>query len=230
AQPNDACAAGEAPTSFRSFGTYAVWFPRGLMLRLAARQACGRLLADWQAAAEPTASAEVEAACARALADPGLRFEAICARLEEGARTPAEGAPADLLAGVLAGLEEQAVQPAAEDGPAAWGRQALGRIREWVGESTHGGDGSDWRKSRLSRSLWNAAQQLAQEWDERLANAAFALMDHPGRRVAAAEGALARFVEFCLTGAAGQRARLEQRGDGAEQAAARMETALEACY
>src|SRR5207245_5231662 len=95
------------PTPFRSFGTYAVWFPRGLMLRMAARQACGRLLADWQATAEPTASAEIEAACARALADPDLRFESICAQTEEGARVPSEGAPAEVLAGVLAGLEEQ---------------------------------------------------------------------------------------------------------------------------
>src|SRR5205807_4484962 len=37
-------AAGGLATPFRSFGTYAVWFPRGLLLRLAARTACRRLL------------------------------------------------------------------------------------------------------------------------------------------------------------------------------------------
>src|SRR5205807_2605770 len=67
---------GEAATIFRSFGTYAVWFPRGLLLRQAAQQACIRLLQDWQGTGDPTAQAEVEAACARALADPELRFEA----------------------------------------------------------------------------------------------------------------------------------------------------------
>jgi hypothetical protein len=35
---------------FRSFGTYGVWFPRGLLLHLAARSACLRLLERWQSA------------------------------------------------------------------------------------------------------------------------------------------------------------------------------------
>src|SRR5262249_51543302 len=35
-------------TVFRSFGTYAVWFPRGLLLRLAARHVCRQLLEEWQ--------------------------------------------------------------------------------------------------------------------------------------------------------------------------------------
>src|SRR5262249_31945351 len=33
-------------TRFRSFGTYAVWFPRGLLLRMAARGACKRVVAE----------------------------------------------------------------------------------------------------------------------------------------------------------------------------------------
>src|SRR5262249_9753089 len=176
----------DVPTPFRSFGTYAVWFPRGLMLRMAARQACGRWLADWQATAEPTASAEIEAACARALADPDLRFESICAQIEEGARVPSEGAPAEVLAGVLAGLEEQSLQGAAQDDPGGWARQAIGRMREWIGGGSNSDDGSEWRKSRLSRALWNAAQQLAEQWDNRLGRSAFTLLDHPRRRLRAA--------------------------------------------
>ncbi len=35
---------------FRSFGTYGVWFPRGLLLHLAARGACQRVLEQWQTA------------------------------------------------------------------------------------------------------------------------------------------------------------------------------------
>ncbi len=35
---------------FRSFGTYGVWFPRGLLLHLAARGACQRILEEWQTA------------------------------------------------------------------------------------------------------------------------------------------------------------------------------------
>src|SRR5262249_17939922 len=74
---------GDGATPFRSFATYAVWFPRGLLLRLAGRQACHRLIEDWMAADRATALAEVEAACARTLADPGLRPESLIARIEE---------------------------------------------------------------------------------------------------------------------------------------------------
>ena len=61
-------------TPFRSLGTYGVWFPRGLLLRLAARVACLNLVQQWQADGEPMdgeenapvyAKAELEAASAR---------------------------------------------------------------------------------------------------------------------------------------------------------------------
>src|SRR5262249_51967597 len=98
------------PTPFRTFGTYSVWFPRGLLLRLAARHGCRRLLEEWQAGAEegvrsqesgvrsrpsgvrrpgqdpallgPEVSA-VSGACAKVLADPLLRAESLVARLEQ---------------------------------------------------------------------------------------------------------------------------------------------------
>src|SRR5207237_76006 len=55
---------------FRSLGTHAVWFPRGLLLRLAAREACRRLIEQWQDVGDPSAAAELEAAKARILNDP----------------------------------------------------------------------------------------------------------------------------------------------------------------
>src|SRR5262249_24406038 len=37
---------------FRSLGTFGVWFPRGLLLRLAAREACLNLIQEWQSGGE----------------------------------------------------------------------------------------------------------------------------------------------------------------------------------
>src|SRR5581483_3826108 len=62
---------------FRSLGTYSVWFPRGLMLQLAARGACARIFEEWQTAGEPTATAELEAAVARIMTDPELTVEGV---------------------------------------------------------------------------------------------------------------------------------------------------------
>src|SRR5205814_9061568 len=66
------------PTApFRSMGTFGVWFPRGLLLRVAAREACTQLLEGWQAGAgEQLTSPEqamLNGALATVLSDPELR-------------------------------------------------------------------------------------------------------------------------------------------------------------
>lgn len=224
-------------TSFRSFGTYAVWFPRGLLLRLVARQACRQLIEEWQAPGEPTAQAEVDAACARVLADAELRAESLSMEIEEAACTSLGGTPADALTSLLAKLEEQSQQSVALDDPSSWVRQAVARVRELVAAGTatdaagpaNGTSLGEWRKSRLSRALAAAAEQVAEQWDSRLAGAAFDLMEHPGRRVAAAEAALERFVQFCAERAAAYGARREQQAVRTQRAWEQLERALEGC-
>jgi serine/threonine protein kinase len=224
-------------STFRSFGTYAVWFPRGLLLRLAARLACRHLLEEWQAEGEPTALSEVEAACARALADSELRPEALELCIEDATGTTLGGAPAEALTGLLAKLEEQSQQSVAHEDPGNWARQALTRVLEWVGPSSlaeaddlaAGASAGDWRKSRLSRALTAAAEKVAEAWGQQLAGIAFALMEHPGRRVAAAEAALERFIRFCEESAQAHLTRWEQQARRSQQAWHRLETALESC-
>ncbi|HEX5269985.1 MAG TPA: hypothetical protein VFW33_05840, partial [Gemmataceae bacterium] len=223
--------AGEA-TPFRSLGTYGVWFPRGLMLRLAGREACKRLLEEWQGDGEPTAAAEVEAACAKVLADPDLRPEALTARLEAEARGLLDGTPGEALTRLLAALEDQAQQAVAQDDPGNWAKQAVARVREWSGSGLSAGpvrEAGEWRKNRLSRALEAAAQKVATEWGKRLTETAFGLMEHPGRRVAAAEAALARFVRFCGETADANALLLEQLSARARQAQQHLEAALTDC-
>jgi hypothetical protein len=222
-------------TPFRSFGTYAVWFPRGLLKRLAGRHACRRLIEEWMAAGEPTARAEVEAACARALADPALQPEALSARIEKAACTTTQfdltsGTPAEALTRLLATLEEQSLQSVAQEDPGNWARQALVRVRDLIGT---GGDSRpetpDWRKSRLGRALQTAAQKVAEEWDRELTGGATQLMEHPGRRVAAAEAALESLRKFCDESVASFHSRFEQRAVRTQKAWQYLEGALEAC-
>jgi hypothetical protein len=226
-------------TRFRSFGTYAVWFPRGLLMRLAARQACRRTIEEWQVEGEPTARPEVEAACARLLADPRLRPEALQTHIERCAQRHLDGlAPAEALTALLGTVEEQSSQFIAQDDPSNWARQALTRVQEWLGggwqtqgnatPTTARGTG-DWRKSKLTRSLELAAQQVAEEWDQTLTQSAFGLMEHPGRRVAAAEAALGRLLQFCQEAVTAAAARLQQQTNKTEQAQEQLQSALAAC-
>jgi hypothetical protein len=214
---------------FRSFGTYAVWFPRGLLLRLAARQACVRLMSDWQAMGEPTAVAEVEAACARATADPELRFEAACIQIEKEAARKFDNNVAGSLASLLASLEEQTLQGVAQDDPAAWARHAIGLLQDLVGTSYRPEHESGWRRSRLGRALAEAIQKVANDWDKKLSTICFDLMEHSGRRVAAAEAALKKLVDFCQETAAAHSAQLEQQLKRTLQAREHLEAALQDC-
>jgi serine/threonine protein kinase len=147
---------------FRSFGTYGVWFPRGLLLHVAARGACRHLLEQWQAAAcdeyavipdkhaplpldhadgsnilddKPhiTAHDLLEAAQARVLADPELQADALANRILDLASQQLEGSPRELLTRLLATIEEQSQQMVAQDDPGAWARQALTRVQDWLG-------------------------------------------------------------------------------------------------
>ncbi|HZV04217.1 MAG TPA: tubulin-like doman-containing protein [Gemmataceae bacterium] len=147
---------------FRSFGTYAVWFPRGLLLHLAARGACQHLLEQWQATSldeyavipdkhaaasldngadlnnfadnlHITAHDLLEAAQARVLADPELQTDALANRILELAANQLEGSPRELLTRLLSSIEEQSQQMVAQDDPGAWARQALTRVQDWLG-------------------------------------------------------------------------------------------------
>jgi hypothetical protein len=147
---------------FRSFGTYGVWFPRGLLLHLAARGACQRLLEEWQANTldehavipdkhapalldagagaesfedQPRVSAYdlLEAAQARLLADPELLPDALANRVLDLAGHQLDSSPRELLTRLLATIEEQSQQMVAQDDPGAWARQALTRVQDWLG-------------------------------------------------------------------------------------------------
>jgi eukaryotic-like serine/threonine-protein kinase len=219
----------EGATAFRSFGTYAVWFPRGLFLRLAARHLCGKLLDKWQLSGDPSAPNAVETACTAAVNDPDLNVDAIAGRIDERTRLGNEGGPGPALAAFLARLEEQAQQQAALDDSASWARQALIRLQEFMGSGPSAGEESGWRKSRLGRAMTTATQALAQEWDAKLAKVAFDLMGHHGRRLAAAEAALRRFIQFCEQATAGSQTKMEQQERRCAQAWQQVGSAVEGC-
>jgi serine/threonine protein kinase len=221
-------------TPFRSMGTYAVWFPRGLLLRLAARRACVRLLRDWQAEGETTAGAEVEAACARILADPGLRPEVLAGRIEEMAAVMLEGNAGEVLTGLLANLEEQSQQLIAQDDPGGWSRQAVSRVHEWLGHGLRPGQeenrcAGQWGKSRLTRALETASQKLSEEWIKRLRDVMVELMELPGRRLATGEAALRRCRQFCHETLSHLEGRNTQQATRVQQAQAQLQDALTEC-
>src|SRR5262249_58027749 len=72
---------GRSP--FRTFGTYGVWFPRGLLLRAAAQKICLALLKEWKADQPPAELDAVKQVVTEAAADPRLRPESVRQPVEE---------------------------------------------------------------------------------------------------------------------------------------------------
>src|SRR5439155_260010 len=126
-------------------------------------------LNDWEAAGEPRNPDVVRARCAEATADKGLRFDTVCAAVEAVAQVPGEGQLSEAMTGFLWQLTEQARGSVAEEDPGPWARQALLRLKEWIGSGIVDEGESAWRQSRVGRALATAIQQVAKQWDVRLA-------------------------------------------------------------
>jgi hypothetical protein len=219
--------AGDA-TPFRSFGTHSIWFPRGLLLRVAARQVCERLILEWQEAELVGPPAEVEAVCAQALSDPGLHGETLAAQIERAAYSP-EGTPAEITARLLDEMAEDAQRLEVETNPGFWAQHAVEQLDEWVG--THGSshDSAVLRRSRFSVLFSNAVQFVAEEWERRLLQNLAGLMDRPGRRLAAMEEGLSRLIVFCDQAAQAQMEVVEQQHAAVRASREKLAVALEQC-
>ena len=216
-------------TPFRSFGTFAVWFPRGLLLRLAARSACARLIEDWESTEEPKDLEEIADACDEALKEDELSLEVIATRIEDLAKLPNEGKPTEALTGLLWQMEEQSQQSLAHESPGGWAQEALTRLREWIGAGFASEHDSSWRQSRLGRVFSAAIAQLTQEWEGRLSKVAFAQMERRGQRVAAAEVALQNLIEWCQEAAREARLQLTPETQRSQELAEQLTTAIEGC-
>lgn len=236
--PNESGPApGLLPAPMRSFGTFAVWFPRGLLLHVAARQACRRLIEQWVAtgpgALNEQEHTEINAYMAKVARLPDFLPDALAKRIEQAvqAGTPTDqgSTPGEVLAGMLAKLEEQLLQPLAQEDPANWTRQALNRVKDWLGSGEGESELGDWRKTRLTRSLGAASQKLAEEWDQYLGKDAFGLMENPGSRVAAAETALELLRKHCIEVAESLVERLGQQSGKSAELWKKVEAALIEC-
>jgi hypothetical protein len=227
---------------FRSLGTFGVWFPRGILLRLAARGACERVLEEWQAGGSGSGSgpgaailgpeqAVLDAALARVLADPELVPETLATRLADLAAQHLDGPPRDVLTRLLVHLEEQSQQLVAQEDPGAWARQALTRVRDWLGGGlgAPGVSAVQQRRSNLTRALESAAGALAEEWGGKLQEAVAGLTEHPGHRVAVAEAAVGRLTRFCDEAAQAHTARLQQHSARTLAGQEQLDSALQAC-
>ncbi len=215
-------------TLFRSFGTHSIWFPRGLLLRVAARYVCDRLISQWQDPAYEAASPVIDEICSAALSDPGLSWESLATQIEKAARST-EGTPPEIVSRLLAELNEEANRPEVLSNPSVWAQRAVEQLEEWVGTKATGADDSVLRRSRFSVLYTDAAHCIAVEWEKTLIETVSESMDQPGRRVAAMEEAIRRLLDFCEQAAVSQAEVVEQQRNMVRTSRDQVRAALEQC-
>lgn len=175
---------------YRSFGTYNVWYPRGLMLRIASRQASQRLIKLWLMDEPTRRTDEVDRECTALLHEQNWQAEAIGLRIEQVAmEATGEGTPPQMIEAFLAQLAIQKETAFARNEPSTWCRDALQRMREWVGGAGNAGPGNEWQRSKLDRLYLDAADKVASEYAVQLNRPARRLFNTPGDRVAIAHAA-----------------------------------------
>jgi hypothetical protein len=220
---------GFGKTPFRTFGTYGVWFPRGLLLRAAAQKISLRLLKLWRTDAMPTDASIVDRLVHDVTHDTRLKLEEVQHQIEAEAVRNAEGGPADQIERWLNGLEGQVNPSTRRPEVGAWARTVWEQARDLIGSKPVGEQDSTVRRSRLSKILDDAIRRTAEAWSNEFSEAVRPLEVLPGHRLGAIEGALKKLATWCTDAAPVADKRLEQIGVKSRQARTDVQSALDAC-
>jgi serine/threonine protein kinase len=218
---------GRSP--FRGFGTYGVWFPRGLLLRAAAQKICTALIREWHLAASPKEPARIDAVVNRIIADTRLKPDAVQKLIEQEAPRGPEGAPAEQIERWLNGLEGQIEPTARRQEAGSWARNVWDQAREFIGTRPTNESEITVRRSRVSKALDVAIGRAAEMWGNEFAELTRPLEEHPGPRIAAIEWALRRLATVCDDAAATMDKKVEAFGVKSRQARTDVQSALDAC-
>jgi serine/threonine protein kinase len=214
---------------FRSFGTYGVWFPRGLLLRSAATKICVGLLKGWKSEAAPADPELVKQVVASAIADPRLKPEAVRAQIEEEAIRGPDGGPSDQIERWLSGLEGQVAASGRHPDAGAWSRAVWEQARDLIGTRPTGEQDSTVRRSRMSKMLDEAIKRLSEMWGNEFAEVVRPLEEEPGHRLGAIGVALKKLAVICAEWAATADARAQQVSVRAQQAKSDVQSAHDVC-
>jgi serine/threonine protein kinase len=216
-------------TPFRGFGTFGVWFPRGLLLRSAARQTCIEVFRQWAAATDGGPPAEANAVAEAVLADQRLTADSVQTFIvNESARGP-DGNPVEAAWKWVRGVAEQADAIARRSDGANWAIAAWDQAKELIGfEPTTEAD-SGYRRGRLSKSLDSGVRTAQSAWENEFSELFRPLVEMIGPRLAATEEALKNVVAALASAAATQDDQLARLQKDRLEARLAVQSALEAC-
>jgi serine/threonine protein kinase len=181
-------------TPFRGFGTFGVWFPRGLLLRSAARQLCLALLKTWSSTSKDRMPIQAQKLIDDIYNDPRLTPDAVNQFLIEESRSSTHGTPLEMLGNWWTTLGEQIDVVAKQNDGVAWSASAWEQARDLIGfEPTTEAD-SPYRRGRFSRMLDRGITNSGKAWENELTELIRPLNDIHGARLFALSATLERVM------------------------------------
>jgi hypothetical protein len=214
---------------FRAFGTYGVWFPRGLLLRAASQKICLSLLKEWKADAMPVDPTPVQQVVSRAINDPRLKADAVRKQIEDESVRGPDGGPSEQIERWLSGLEAQIAGTTRHPDAGAWSRGVWEQARDLIGTRPAGEQDSTVRRSRTSRIWDEAIKRVAEAWGNEFGEIVRPLEELPGRRLGAISAAYKKLAAICNEWATAADARVQQLGVKARQAKSDVQSAHDVC-
>ena len=216
-------------TPFRTFGTYGVWFPRGLMLRAAAQRIGLNLLKAWRDAAAASETKPVEQLFQKITTDPRLTAAQVEEQLEQEFTRGPDGAVGEQLDRWLTGLQGQITPNTRANDAAKWSRSVWDQARELIGSRPTNENDSTVARSRLSKVLEDAIKRAAEVWANEFSAECRALEELPGHRMGMVEAALKKLSRWCVDAAGDLEKKGEPVGTKTQRARGYVESALDAC-
>ena len=215
-------------TPFRGFGTFGVWYPRGLLLRSAARQIATEIVRGW-AQPVPRLASAAEQILDGILTDTRLTPEPVKQFIVAQSVTRSEGDPLERLAQWMRDVAAQADAGQKRGDPVTWGVAAWDQARDWLGMEPTGESDSAFRRGRLSKSLDAGLRRAVEAWDNELTERIRCLEDLPGPRLGSAEIVVAKLLDTSGGAIGAIEDQLAKLGQKREQAKLSVQSSLEAC-
>lgn len=215
-------------TPFRGFGTFGVWYPRGLLLRSAARQLCVRYLRSW---IQSTVSAppDAEQTLKVILTDTRLTPEAVQQYIGDESVAGPEGQPINRVRSWLSGLTAQADTASRKHDPKGWAITVWDQARDWVGVEPTTETDSSFRRGRLSRALDLGIRQASAAWQNELTELLRPLEELSGSRLGAMDLVYDQLMNACIQATAGLEKQLTTLAEQRQKSKADVQAALDAC-
>ena len=216
-------------TPFRGFGTFGVWYPRGLLLRSAARQLSARFIRTWAAFGQVRLPEDANQILSSILNDSRLTPDDVQRFIAAESATSQEGNPVQTIRTWQANLQPQAEVATRRIDPVSWAVAIWDQCRDLVGVEPTTESDSTFRRGRLSRVLDLGLKRSVDAWQNEMTELLRPLEELSGPRIAIAEAVIAQLIAACAAAASSVEHQLENAVIPRQKSRAELQSALESC-